>query len=170
MLRLARVLRAPFGIAALIIGLVNTMPVHALSACQNNVIYPRLPPEMCPETIINYPFAPGIAAITALTFGPDGSLYFARPATSEIVRLKPDADGFLSAPYPPPQVFASHLPEPPNGLTYFEGAWYVSGDTTITRLRDTTGSGTTNEQQIIVRDLPGGVGGWLGNIRAGAYK
>src|SRR5579859_1925896 len=154
MLRLARVLCALCGIAALIIGLDYAMPVHALPACQNNVTYPRVPPEMCPEMISDYTFAPGMASITALTFGPDGSLYFARPATSEIVRLKPDANGFLAALYPTPQVFASHLPEPPNGLTYHDGAWYVSGDTTITRLRDTTGSGVADEQQVIVRDLP----------------
>src|SRR5437899_1731478 len=103
MLRLTRVLRALCAI--LIIRLVGTMPVHALPACQNNVIYPRVPPEMCPETTIDYTFTPGIASITALTFGPDGSLYFARPATSEIVRLKPDADGILAAPHPTPQVF-----------------------------------------------------------------
>jgi glucose/arabinose dehydrogenase len=100
-----------------------------------------------------------------LAFGPDGVLYFARPATGEILRLVPDGKGLFS----PPQVFAAKLPEPPNGLAYdpVDRAWFVSADTTITRLRDRDGDGAADDQQVIVRDLPGGTGGWLGNVRIG---
>jgi glucose/arabinose dehydrogenase len=152
--------------------LVLAHPVMGAPACASNVRYPRQPPSLCAETIITYPLAQGISSITALAFGPDGALYYARPATSEIVRLVPDADGFIAAatPIEQAQVFASNLPEPPNGLTYYDGAWYVSGDTTITRLRDTDGNGKADEQQVIVRDLPGGVGGWLGNLHVGPDK
>ncbi|MEP7285262.1 MAG: PQQ-dependent sugar dehydrogenase [Chloroflexota bacterium] len=164
--------------ALILIGLLallpNTITLHAaptaIPPCANNIRYPRAPLTMCPETLIEYPFVQGIASITALTFGSDGSLYLARPATSEIIRLKPDSSGFLVAPYPAPQTFAAGLPEPPNGLTYYDGAWYVAGDTMIVRLRDTNNDGTADEQQIIARDLPGGAGGWLGNIRVGPDK
>lgn len=155
-----------------IILLLSVRPVMAESACASNVRYPRQPPSMCAETIITYPLAQGIASITALAFGPDDALYYARPATSEIVRLVPDADRFITAatPVEQAQIFASNLPEPPNGLTYYDGAWYVSGDTTITRLRDTDRDGKADDQQVIVRDLPGGVGGWLGNLHVGPDK
>src|SRR5262249_21724930 len=155
------------------VALLNPQIVSATSPCAYNVRYPRAPTfgeiKMCSETIITYPRTEGIASIMALAFGPDGALYFARPATSQIVRTVPDPSGFIAAPTSPDQaqVFASNLPEPPNGLTYYDGAWYVSGDTTITRLRDTKGSGTADEVQVIVRDLPGGEGGWLGNLHVG---
>jgi hypothetical protein len=125
----------------------------------------------CAETIV--PADPnverleshGVASISGMAFGTDGSLYFARPATREIIRLAPDGKGrFLS-----PQIFAANLEEAPGGLVYdsVERAWFVSADTTIIRLRDKTGDGRADEQQVIVRDLPGRVGGWLGNIRIG---
>jgi len=170
MLGLSRSLRIIGAIVVMITGMIVVRPVRAMPACQNNALYPRVPQDMCSEILIVYPYVPGLASITALTFGPDDSLYFARPATSEIVRVKPDANGLLDGLHQAPQVFASHLPEPPNGLIYYDGAFYVSGDTTITRLRDTTGSGVADEQRVIVRDLPGGVGGWLGNIRVGPDK
>jgi hypothetical protein len=126
---------------------------------------------LCAETVVSSDpsverlESHGIASISGLAFGADGVLYLARPATSEILRLVPDGKGrFL-----PPQVFAAKLSEPPNGLAYdpTERAWYVSAQTTITRLRDQDGDGTADDQQMIVRDLPGGIGGWLGNVRIG---
>lgn len=113
--------------------------------------------------------AQGIASITMLAFGSDGSLYAARPATSEIIRLIPDGKGFFR----PPQTFAANLPEPPNGLTYDDKdgpTWYASGDSMIVRLRDRSGDGSINgpdEQEIIVKGLPGGAGRWMGNVRVG---
>lgn len=144
-------------------------PASADPACVAGV--PNLFRRLCAETIV--PSDPavetldsqGIASISGITFGADGSLYFARPATSEIIRLAPDGKGFFAA----PQVFASKLPEPPNGLTYdaVTDSWFVSADTTITRLRDTNHDGVADEQQIIANGLPGGAGGWLGNVRIG---
>ncbi len=138
-------------------------PLRNDPPCKANIRYPRTPDEMCGEAIVDNLVTQGIASISALAFGPDGSLYYARPATSEIVRLKPDGRGFFEV----PQIFATNLPEPPNGLTYADGAWYVSGDTTILRLRDQNGDGLADNQQILVHDLPGGAGGWLGNIHVG---
>lgn len=153
-----------------VIGAVIVVPVRSSPVCRTIVWYPRVPLSMCPEKLIEYGYTSSIESISALTFGPDGSLYYARPATSQIIRLKPDANGFLLAPSPALVVFAANLPEPPNGLTYFDNAFYVSGDTTITRLSASSGSDVADEQQVIMRDLPGGVGGWLGNIRVGPDK
>ena len=99
----------------------TTTPAFSDPPCAKNIAYPHVDTqEVCPETIITYPHSQGIASITAMTFGPDGSLYLARPATREIIRIKPDSTGFIAANSPETQVqsFASNLPEPPNGLTF----------------------------------------------------
>jgi hypothetical protein len=158
-----------------LIPLANGGPLRVDPPCLQNLRYPRVPVLiMCGETIVTFPRTEGIASITALAFGPEGALYFARPATRQIVRVMPDSSGIIAAAMPPEQtqVFADNLPEPPNGLTYFDGAWYVSADTTITRLRDSNADGTisADEQQVIVHDLPGGAGGWLGDIHIGPDK
>jgi glucose/arabinose dehydrogenase len=123
------------------------------------------PPDLCAETIVDVQQSHGVASISGIAFGPDGTLYFARPATGHIMRLPSAHNGSFGG----PQVFASDLPEPPNGLAYdpASNAWYVSADTTITRLRDNNGDGLADESKVIVSDLPGGAGGWLGNIRVG---
>ena len=157
-------------IALLVLSLITTY--HRASADPNCVAgVPNLFRRLCAETIV--PSDPavetldsqGIASISGITFGADGSLYFARPATSQIIRLAPDGKGFFAA----PQVFASELPEPPNGLAYdaVTDSWFVSADTTITRLRDTNHDGMADEKQVIVSGLPGKAGGWLGNVRIG---
>jgi glucose/arabinose dehydrogenase len=135
--------------------------------CISNLRLPRIAPSQCGETIIDYNDTHGLMSISAMTFGPDGSLYIARPATREIVRFTPDENGFIAAPYPSPKVFAADLPEPPVGLTYADDIWYVSGDTMIWRLQDLDLDGVADTPEIIVRDLPGGVGGWLGNLHVG---
>src|SRR5260221_7272322 len=104
----------------ILIALPAAGPLRADPPCSPNVRYPRRPEGTCAETVLTYDFVPGVASITAMAFGPEGLLYFARPVTSEIVRLRADATGFISARKPDPQVFASNLPEPPNGLTYFD--------------------------------------------------
>jgi glucose/arabinose dehydrogenase len=163
MIRL-RYLLILIGVCMLTAGIVHAQP--ATPACMSNFRYPRVPPTVCGEILVDHLNSQGMISISSMVFGPDGSLYFARPATSEIMRLKPDGAGFFES----PQVFASQLPEPPNGLTYYEKAWYVSGDTTIVRLRDQDNDGTADDQQILVGDLPGESGGWLGNIRVGPDK
>ena len=135
--------------------------------CAFNIRYPRIPIDMCGEAVIELPYTQGLPSMAGITFGPDGSVYVARPATREIVRVPADASGLIKVPVVQPMIFAQDLPEPPGGITYFEGAWYVSADTTITRLRDTNSDGTADEATVIVKDLPGGSGGWLGNVRVG---
>jgi glucose/arabinose dehydrogenase len=136
----------------------------ALAQCLGMVGVFR-PKDICAETIVENLPAQGIASISALAFGPDDVLYFARPATRQVIRLAPNGPNAFQ----PMQVFAENLPEPPNGLTYdpVDQVWYVSGDSMIVRLRDANNDGTAEEQQIIVRDLPGGAGGWLGNLHVG---
>jgi glucose/arabinose dehydrogenase len=133
--------------------------------CKPTVPWVFRPAEICGEVIVQDLDSQGIASISALTFGPDGSLYFARPATSQIMRLAPDGQGFFRD----PQVFASSLPEPPNGLAFdpVDNTWYASGDTLVVRLRDRDNDGAADDMKVIVQGLPGGAGGWLGNIRVG---
>src|SRR5258706_5314609 len=169
-LRLFMRIHRVFFLLALLITLSAAGPMRTDPPCSANVRFPRRPPGMCPENVVNYDYIPGITSISALAFGSDGALYFARPTTSEIVRLAPDETGFITVQNANPQVFAGKLPEPPNGLTYFDDAWYISGDTTITRVRDTNNDGSADVQEVIVRDLPGGVGGWLGNLHVGPDK
>src|SRR5262245_3642164 len=73
------------GVVIIFLATVNS-PVYADPACVGNV---RLPfaPSYCPEQIMDNLPSQGIASITMLAFAPDGSLYFARPATSQIMRL-----------------------------------------------------------------------------------
>lgn len=151
------------------IGLHATLPSVAQASvpCKQRVWWVYLPPATCLETVIEGLDAAGIMSVGGLAFTPDGTLYVARPALREVWRLRPDGkDYFL-----PPEVFASNLPEAPLGLTYDEatGAWFAAADTLIVRLTDANGDGraTGEEQQIIVRDLPGEVGGWLGDVRIG---
>src|SRR5215475_1158290 len=91
--------------------LLSTYPASAAPACTSNVRYPRQALSVCAETIITYPLAQGIASISAIAFGPDGALYYARPATSEIARVVPDKDGFIPSaiPYDQAQTFAANL-------------------------------------------------------------
>jgi Glucose / Sorbosone dehydrogenase len=144
---------------------IGYRPVLADPPCVAGVRWLFRPTDMCAETLVDGLRSQGIASISGLAFGTDGSLYFARPATREIFRLPSDHNGSFG----PPTLFASLLPEPPNGLAYdaVGNAWYVSADTTITRLRDANGDGIADEAKVIVKDLPGGTGGWLGNIRVG---
>jgi len=129
--------------------------------CKPGILFLYKPFDWCAETILEMN-SPGIAAYSGMAFDTNGTLYIARTATGEIISLIPDSGK-------EPRIFASNLSEPPNGLAYdkTDNTFYVSGDTTITRLRDKDGDGTAEDVQIIARDLPGGSGGWLGNIRVG---
>ncbi|MCC7208873.1 MAG: PQQ-dependent sugar dehydrogenase [Anaerolineae bacterium] len=117
------------------------------------------PPGLCAEDLLTGFEGQGIASVGGLAFGPDGALYFASPARRAVMRMMPDRAGRYDA----PEVFAGGLPEPPIGLSYDaeSGAWYASGDTHIWRLRD------GDAPETLVDDLPGGAGGWLGNVRVG---
>src|SRR5260221_10625002 len=115
-MRLLRSLFLAFCLVPLI-PLTSAGMLRADPPCLYNIRYPRVPPlEICGETIVTFPHVDGIASITALALGPDGALYFARPATRQIVRIMPDSSGFITAAMPPEQaqVFAANLTEMPN--------------------------------------------------------
>ncbi|MBX3063349.1 MAG: hypothetical protein KF726_10270 [Anaerolineae bacterium] len=133
--------------------------------CLQRVEWVYFPPETCLETVVQVPSTPGIISIAGLAFTPDGSLYFTRPAENAVWSVSPRADGYFSEPEP----FAVSLPEQPFGLAYDAEteSWFVSADTMIYRLRDTDQDGTADELTVLVRDLPGGAGGWLGDVRIG---
>lgn len=130
--------------------------------CQPGIRWLFRPPELCAEELISdFHGVPGMVSISALAFGPDGALYFAHPSGRQIMRLGPDGAGFFGT----PEVFADALPEPPIGLSYDAqtDAFYVSCDTLILRIP----ADRPDEIVILVRDLPGGQGSWLGNVRIG---
>lgn len=137
-------------------------PIYAQATpCRPGIRWLFRPQEMCAEEILSGLDPQGVASIGALTFGPGGALYFTRPAARQVMRMMPDSSGFFTPPVP----FLTDLPEPPVGLAYDpqENVWYVSGDTLIMRAQD----GEPPAARIIVRGLPGGAGGWLGNVRIG---
>lgn len=117
------------------------------------------PQNMCAEVIFEVPPVPGHVAIGAITFNGEGALVFTRPDTRQIMSLPLGAKGVPGA----PEVIAQGLPEAPLGITFDPTGrvFYVSGDSLILKL---TLSGAVT---ILVRDLPGGAGRWLGNIRVG---
>jgi glucose/arabinose dehydrogenase len=128
------------------------------------VTWVYLPPDTCLETIIDGLTTDGMMSVGGLAFTPDGTLYLARPALRQVWRMRPDDErNFL-----PPEVFAADLPEPPLGLAYdpVSGAWFTSMDSMIARLTDADADGQA-EVRVIVEGLPGGVGGWLGDVRIG---
>lgn len=123
---------------------------------------PRFETPKCSELILReLPGIDGLPSVGTMVFGPDGSLYFTRPAMHQVARLRPNGTGFSTT----PEVFADQLPEWPNGLAFDaqENAFFVSMDTLILRVP----ADKPAADKTIVSGLPGGVGGWLGNIRIG---
>lgn len=117
---------------------------------------------MCAEVIYEDASVGGmniLDSIGALAFGPDGALYFTRPAARQIARLPAQGAGTFG----PAEAFAANLPEAPIGLAYHpdQGAWYASTDRLILRI------GPDGAARPILSNLPGGAGGWLGNLRVG---
>jgi glucose/arabinose dehydrogenase len=109
------------------------------------------------------PCVPGVRWLfrpPELTFDDDGALYIAMPAANQIRRLPSDGRGGFG----PAQTFAADLPEPPLGLSYDAAtdAFFISTDRMLLRLERQGGALT-----VLVDDLPGGAGGWLGNVRVG---
>src|SRR2546427_13101885 len=62
-------------------------PALADPPCVPGIKWLFRPPDLCAETIVDMLQSPGIASISGIAFGPDGSLYFARPATGPLLRL-----------------------------------------------------------------------------------
>lgn len=117
------------------------------------------PQTMCAEVIFEVSPSPGQMAIGAITFNDEGALVFTRPDTRQIMRLPLDSRGVPGT----PEVIAQGLPEAPLGITFepTAGVLYISADSLIMKL-DPVGTVT-----VLVRDLPGGAGRWLSNIRVG---
>jgi glucose/arabinose dehydrogenase len=151
-------------LAALITVLVTVAATRPITAqgdppCLFNLRNPFVAPGMCAEVIYEEALPDAMDAIGAVAFGPDGALYFARPAARQIARLPARGDGTFS----PAEAFAADLPEPPLGLVYHpdQGVWYASTDRLILRIAQ------DGSARPLVSDLPGGAGGWLGNLRVG---
>ncbi|MBX3083534.1 MAG: PQQ-dependent sugar dehydrogenase [Anaerolineae bacterium] len=159
-------LRSVLGL--LLLGLFVYSPTAAQTPtnppCAQRTQWVYIPPETCLETVFEELRNEGLRSVGGLAFTPDGTLYVARPALNQIWRMKPDGNHYFEK----PTVFAADLPEPPLGLTYDEptSAWYVSSDTMLLKLTDNDDDGSA-EQTILVRDLPGRSGGWLGDVRVG---
>lgn len=98
----------------------------------------------------------GELSYSALAFAPDGTLYATRPLHGEVYALT-DSDG--DALPDTPRRVADGLTLP-NGLTFHDGALYISGGPFIHRLRD-------DELTVLVNDLPGVGGFWTGDVVIG---
>ncbi len=75
--------------------------------CDNWTLHTRTLPDICPEVILDNLTAQGIASIWGMAFDADNNLYFARPATGQIVRMASRAGRFE-----PPQPYADGLDFP----------------------------------------------------------
>ncbi|MBZ0278730.1 MAG: PQQ-dependent sugar dehydrogenase, partial [Anaerolineae bacterium] len=83
-------------------------------------------------------------------------LYAARPFPGEIWALDDqNGDGLPDT----PRMVAAGLDQP-NGLTYYDGALYVSGGAHLYRIRD-------SQVETLVDDLPSGAGFWTGGLTVG---
>lgn len=113
------------------------------------------PSVWCVEEVVGEENA-GPLAFTALAAAPGGVLYAARPYAGEVLALR-DTDGDLLP--DTPQVVASGLTLP-NALAYHRGALYIAGGAHIYRLRG-------DQIEVLVDDLPSGVGFWTGGLAIG---
>jgi glucose/arabinose dehydrogenase len=98
----------------------------------------------------------GELSFTALATSPDGTLFAARPLFGEVLALT-DMDGDRLP--DTPRVVARGLTLP-NGLSYHQGALYISGGSHLYRLVGDT-------PEILVDDLPSGEGFWTGGLTIG---
>lgn len=113
---------------------------------------------ICLEQVIHTPEM-GDLAFTSLTVGDDGTLYAARPLSGQVVALR-DTDGdFLPD---SEQIIAENLTMP-NGLTFADGALYVSGGAHVYRVE-------AGRLFTLVDDLPSGGGYWAGGIAVHAGR
>jgi glucose/arabinose dehydrogenase len=146
-------------------GLPRSVSVAAQGDSCDGVRNPFMGADICAEFVLKtFAAPPGVIRVGALVFTPDDTLYFASPAHSAIFRMRPD----LVNPriYNAPELWLA-LSEPPIGLTYDveTNIFYASADTIVFRISPKADG--TAIPQAIVTGLPGGAGGWLGNIRLG---
>jgi glucose/arabinose dehydrogenase len=112
--------------------------------------------EWCLELVLKDDSA-GELGYTALAAVPDGTLYAARPNTGEVLVLTDeDGDGLLET----PRVVADGLTLP-NGLTFYDGALYITGAQHIYRMD------ADDQIETLVDDLPWGAGFWTGGLTIG---
>lgn len=132
------------------------------------------PSRFCPEYLVQALPHSDLATITSIAFAPPceqlgesrdwcGRLFFVRPDEGTMMwvgAFDPETRTYAL------ETFATGL-DMPNGLTWYEGAWYVSGDSAIYRLTDDNGDNAADNLEIIADDLPHGVGYWTGSIGVG---
>jgi len=146
-----------------LIGLLVVLPAPAqaqeLPPCGNRPTTLANPwvdfERYCAERVIDASET-GRFGFTALAFAPDGRLFATRPLTGELVTLTDgDGDGLpeLSA------VVADGMTLP-NGLTFHDNAFYISGGPHLYRWQD-------GELTTLVDDLPSGAGFWTGGLAVG---
>ncbi len=133
--------------------------VHgAALPCENPVRWLFRPTEtLCVEILAEGWAVPGTVGAAALTFTPDGTLYFADSGGRRIARLISDQAGNFS----PPETFLGDLPEMPYGLTYDgqRDRFYISGTRRIFAV-SRTGVLTT-----LYESPSDGAGYGFGNVR-----
>ena len=92
-----------------------------------------------------------------------GRLFFVQPDAGSVGWLgdfEPETGSY------PLHTFAADL-DLPTGLAYHAGTWLVAGDRTIYRLADADGDGRAERVDVLVDDLPGGVGRLTGSLGIG---
>jgi glucose/arabinose dehydrogenase len=109
----------------------------------------------CIERVI-HDASGGELGFTALAVAPNGVLYATRPYAGKIFEIT-DTDGDRLP--DTARVLVDDLTLP-NGLVYYDGALYISGDANIYRFQD-------GELEILVGDLPSGEGFWTGGLTIG---
>lgn len=103
--------------------------------------------------------AAGPFPFTAMAFTPDGRLYVTRPQAGQVLLLQDSSgDGLQDR----VQVVAQGL-HFPNGITYHEGALYISGGPFIYRMT----AGPPHDITVLVDDLPQGGSFGTGGLAVG---
>ncbi len=132
------------------------------------------PYRFCPEYLLAEQPRSALAAITSIAFAPPcdempaprdwcGALFLVQPSEGTVVWLgQHDADRGER----PLNIFAAGLTTP-NGLDWYDGAWYVAGGRHIYRLADEDGDGRADANTVLVDHLPEGSGEWTSSLRIG---
>lgn len=133
-------------VGLLFLCLASTRPAAAQIStadppCNGWTLHTRTDLAICPEVVIEGFPAQGLAAIGAITFDTEGVLYVSRPASGDVLRLRPDPQ--RRAQFLPPETVAAGLVVP-QGLACADTICYVATGTQVIRLSD---------QQALLSDL-----------------
>ena len=129
-------------------GVPSIQATQAALPCDNWTLPTHVPDDFCPEVIVDGLTAQGAASVWGMAFGVDGTLYFTRPASGQVMRMTAHAGRF-----DPPRVFADGL-DFPSGIACDASACDVATDTTITRLAPLDES--PPQKTILLDHLPPG--------------